>query len=277
MRRKAYGKITLYLKVTGRHQGNLHFDNITVPIDLFDMVYLEKNDRMEIKTDKSYLPNDKRNTVYQAISIMKERYHIKDNFAVKIVKNIPAQSGLGGGSADAAAVIHMLNDLYHLNLDNQALIEVGKMIDEDTVFCLFNQPAHIQGYGDKITFLENNMELHYLLIKPPYGISTKRFMKSFKNFSKDKSKASTIIEALKVGDFSSLVDSTHNDFQKNVMKRNKYIKKIIKDMQKYELEGVTMTGSGSSVFGLSQDQKKVQEAYEALVLKYPFIKYGKIL
>ena len=277
MRRKAYGKITLYLHVAGRKKGLLHFNNVTVPIDLFDMVYLEKNEKMEIMTDKAYLPNDKRNTVYQAIKLMKETYAIRDNFSVKIVKNIPAQSGLGGGSADAAAVIQMLNELYDLKLSNQELIALASQVDEDTAFCLFNKPAHVQGHGDKLEFIQTEMDLYYLLIKPPYGISTKRFMRGFNDFGKNKLEVNQVIEALENNNYEKLIQHTNNDFQKNVMKKNRYIKKIIKDLERNGLDGITMTGSGSSVFGLSQNKETVQKAYEALVLKYPFIKYGKIL
>ncbi|HZJ87425.1 MAG TPA: 4-(cytidine 5'-diphospho)-2-C-methyl-D-erythritol kinase, partial [Erysipelothrix sp.] len=98
MRRKAYAKITLSLYAY-RDGDTLKFKNVIVPIDLFDVVYLEKNETMEISTNKSFLPNDKRNTVYLALDILKKKYNIQDNFKVKIVKNIPAQSGLGGGSS----------------------------------------------------------------------------------------------------------------------------------------------------------------------------------
>lgn len=277
MRRKAYGKITLHLHVKGRSHGNLQFHNVTVPIDLFDMVYLEKSETMKIMTDKSYLPNDKRNTVFQAIRLMKEKYNIKENFSVRIVKNIPAQSGLGGGSADAAAVIRMIDEMYTLNLNEHELIELASQIDEDTAFCLFNKPAEVGGIGNELRFITTNLNLYYLLIKPPYGISTKRFMKSFDDFKEKDERLSQLIAGLKKNDYKQVVENTHNDFQKSVMKKNRYIKKISRDMEKLGLEGVTMTGSGSSVFGLSEDLKTVQSAYEALVLKYPFIKYGKIL
>ncbi len=99
MHRRAYAKVTLCLHVEKRVNEDLYFKNITVPIDLFDMVYLDKSEVLTIESNKLYIPNDNRNTVYKAIQLMKQRYDISDNFRVKIVKNIPAQSGLGGGSA----------------------------------------------------------------------------------------------------------------------------------------------------------------------------------
>ena len=276
MRRKAYAKISLYLQVTGREDGNLQFKNILYPIDLFDMVYLEKSDSLIIESNKHFLPNDKRNTVYRAIMIMKKRYKIKDLFKVRIVKNIPAQSGLGGGSADAAAVIQMLNEMYHLELSDEELISVAKEIDEDTPFCLFNRPAVVEREGSKLEFIDTNLELYYILIKPKYGVSTKRFMKNFHKFNDDEENFTKCKEALIKNDYNLLVESTHNDFQKTVNKINRNVNKVSKHLQKLGLEGVCMSGSGTSVYGFTQDKDLVIKIHEELAFKYPFVKYGKI-
>ncbi|AYV33866.1 4-(cytidine 5'-diphospho)-2-C-methyl-D-erythritol kinase [Erysipelothrix rhusiopathiae] len=276
MRKKAYAKITLYLHAEKRVDNMLHFKNIIVPIDLFDMVYLEKHDTMHIETDKTYLPNDKRNTVFKALMIMKRQFNLEDNFKVRIVKNIPAQAGLGGGSADAACVIRMIDEMYQLNLTDEALIQIARQIDEDTPYCLFNQPMVVEGIGDVLTPLDLDMDLYYLIIKPSFGVSTKSFLKRFKDFT-DLKMFNRCLEAIHNNDYKALVENTHNDFQQPVIKRNTRLKKVVRILEKQGLEGVCMSGSGTSIYGLSDQKEKVMEAYETLVLDYPFIKYGKIL
>lgn len=276
MRKKAYGKISLYLQVLDRKNGNLQFRNILFPLDLFDMVYLEKSEVLEIETDKHFLPNDRRNTVFRAVELMKEKYKIKDNFKIKIVKNIPAQSGLGGGSADAAAVICMINEVYQLNLSDDDLIDVARRIDEDTPFCLFNKPAIVSEEGSGIEFINTKMEMYYVLIKPKYGTSTKRFMKKFNYFNNDDYKFDECLSAIESNDFERLIENTHNDFQKTVEMKNKSLNKAIRQLNDLGLEGVCMSGSGTGVYGLTQDVELARKIHKKLAFKYPFVKYGKI-
>ncbi len=276
MRRKAYAKITLYLHAEKKEETGLHFKNVIVPIDLFDMVYLEVNDTMHIETDKKYLPNDKRNTVYKTINIMKHTYKIKDNFKVRIIKNIPAQSGLGGGSADAAAVIHMLNESYNLNMTEQELLSMASRIDEDTPYCLFNKPSLVQGSGNVIEPIAFDMDLYYVMVKPPFGTSTKSFLKRFVSEEKDNDKMDTLINAMKQSDYKGIHENTHNDFQQTVVKKNSQLKKVIQRLETLGLKGVCMTGSGTCIYGLTDSKKEAIKIYEKIVFDYPFVKYGQI-
>lgn len=276
MRRKAYAKITLYLEVKDRIDGLLQFRNIIVPIDVFDMVYLDVHETMHIETNKSYLPNDRRNTVYKAIELMKEKYNIKDNFKVSIVKNIPAQSGLGGGSADAACVINMLNEKYQLNMSRQDLIDIASQIDEDTAFCLFNQPALVEGYGEIVTPIPFNTEFYYVIVKPGYGVSTKSFLKKYSDFIDQDVSRKKLEKAMAAGNPEEIMPLTHNDFQITVTKKRKDLNKVVNQLKSLGLEGVCMSGSGTSIYGFTTDKEKAIKIYEKLVFKYPFLKYGKI-
>lgn len=276
MRRKAYAKITLYLEVKDRIDGLLQFRNIIVPIDVFDMVYLDVHETMHIETNKSYLPNDRRNTVYKAIELMKEKYNIKDNFKVSIVKNIPAQSGLGGGSADAACVINMLNEKYQLNMSRQDLIDIASQIDEDTAFCLFNQPALVEGYGEIVTPIPFNAEFYYVIVKPGYGVSTKSFLKKYSDFIDQDVSRKKLEKGMAAGNPEEIMPLTHNDFQITVTKKRKDLNKVVNQLKSLGLEGVCMSGSGTSIYGFTTDKEKAIKIYEKLVFKYPFLKYGKI-
>lgn len=277
MRRKAFAKLTLSLYAY-RDNGTLKFKNVIVPIDLFDMVYLSKNETMDLSTDKRFLPNDKRNTVYKAISLMKEKYNINDNFKVHIVKNIPAQSGLGGGSSDAASVIHMLDELYDLKMSLEDKIDIAKEIDEDTPFCILSTLASVKGIGEELEAIDCELDLYYLLVKPKFGVSTKSFLKNFdEDDSANENNMELMIEACRKNDYKQIIELRHNSFQNAVINRYNDIRDLINRLDEMGLDGVGMTGSGSSVYGLASDKETVRKVFEELVFDYPFVKYGKVL
>ena len=276
MRRKSYAKVTLSL-FAYREGNTLKFKNVIVPIDLFDMIYLEKSETMAISTNKSFLPNDKRNTVYLALEIMKQRYNISDNFKVKIIKNIPPQSGLGGGSANAATIINMIDDLYDLSMTLDDKMDIAKLIDEDTPYCIENTPSLVEGIGEVITPIALNTPLYYLLVKPRFGISTKRFMRKFKgDYLVNAGHIDKMIEACEKGDFNGIIMNRYNSFEKEVSKNFEPFEAVVMHLESMGLEGVGMTGSGSCIFGVSENRDKVMKLYEKLAFKYPFVKYGII-
>ena len=276
MRKKSYAKVSLSLYAYWE-QDVLKFRNVLVPIDLFDMVYLDKNDKMAMSTNKTYLPNDKRNTVYKAIDLMKKTYDIKDNFKVHIVKNIPAQSGMGGGSSNAATVINMLDEMYGLGMSLEEKIDIGKQIDEDTPYCILSEPAIVSGIGEEITPIKCDMPLYYLLIKPKFGISTKRFLNRFDDTDETHADISDrMAKALSSNDYQGVIQHRYNGFEKTVKQHYGPLQEVIDRFDALGLDGVGMTGSGSCVFGLTQDKELVMSLYEQVVFDYPFAKYGII-
>lgn len=277
MRKKSYAKITLSLYAY-REDNILKFKNVIVPIDLFDMVYLEKNETMEISTNKNYLPNDKRNTVYLALDILKKKYDIEDNFKVHIVKNIPAQSGLGGGSSNAASIINMFDEMYHLDMSIHDKMEVAQMIDEDTPYCILSKPATVEGIGEIVNPFDLEMDLYYIIVKPGFGVSTKSFLRKFNDTDpKFEHYMDSMKDALIHSDYQAIIEHRYNSFQNTVTKRYTAMLKVIERLDSMGLDGVGMSGSGSVVFGLSESKEKVMEIFEKIVLEYPFVKYGKIL
>lgn len=276
MREKSYAKITLSLYAY-KEGDELRFKNIIVPIDLFDMVYLDKCDEMKITTNKRYLPNDKRNTVYLALELLKEKYQINDNFKVHIVKNIPAQSGLGGGSSNAATVINMFDKMYDLNMSLKDKMEVAKQIDEDTPYCIETLPSAVEGYGQIVNPIAYNVEMYYLLVKPGFGVSTKSFLRKFKNTdTRYEDSMEKMSEACALGDYEKILDARYNSFQNTVIEKYEGMSKVIDKLESLGLDGVGMTGSGSCVYGLSQDKETVMNIFEKIVFDYPFVKYGKV-
>ena len=142
MKIKAYAKINLYLDVVRKRQDGYHdLEMVMIPIDLFDVLEITIAEDTIMECDKAYIPVDERNTVIKAYHLMKETFSIQDHHHIRLVKNIPAQAGLAGGSTDGAAVIRIFNEMYHLNLSDQQMIDLAVQVGADVPFCLFETTA----------------------------------------------------------------------------------------------------------------------------------------
>lgn len=277
MREKSYAKITLSLYAY-KEDEVLKFKNVLVPIDLFDMVYMTKNNRMEITSNKRFLPNDKRNTVYFALELLKEKYGIEDNFKVHIVKNIPAQSGMGGGSSNAATIINMVNELYGLEMTLEDKMSIASQIDEDTPFFVESKPATVEGIGEIIHPITLTHDLYYVAVKPGFGVSTKMFLEKFDDIDPAHAHSMEAMKkACETGSYEDIIQNRFNSFQDTVLEQYKAMGSVMEELEALGLDGVTMTGSGSCIVGLSQNKSCVMEIFERISLKYPFVKYGRVL
>ena len=278
MKRKAYAKLNLGLKVLGKRNDGYHdLSMIMVPIDLFDSVELIPADRLSIETDKWYLPLDKHNTVYQALQIMHETYATPLNYHVKLVKNIPTQAGLAGGSSDAACVINLLDEAHQLNLSMQQKIQVGKRIGADVPFCLFEKPALVSGIGDELTFFKINTPFYLFLVKPNFGISTKQLFQAYQLNAKPDDRLDKLLEGLQTNQYELVTRSLVNDLQAAANQVNPQIDRICQELVAFGFDQACMTGSGSVVFAMTQDEALVHQAVKHFVKLYPFVKKSRIV
>lgn len=278
MKRKAYAKLNLGLKVIGKREDGYHeLSMVMVPIDLFDSVELLPADRLTIETDKWYLPLDKHNTVYQALQIMHKTYATPLNYKVKLIKNIPTQAGLAGGSTDAACVINMLDEVHQLNLSRQQKIEVAKQIGADVPFCLFEKPALVSGIGDELSFFEITTPFHLFLIKPNFGISTKQLFQAYRLNLKQDDRLDQLLEGLKTNQYELVRRCLVNDLQVAANRVNPQIDHICHELVEFGFDQACMTGSGSVVFAITQDSSLVADAVNHFVKLYPFVKKSRII
>lgn len=279
MRTKAYAKINLFLDVIGKRDDGYHLlDMVMVPIDTFDTLSVTPSDKVVMECDRYYIPTDGRNTVIKAYELMKEHYSIKDSHTIRLVKNIPAQAGMAGGSADAAAMIRLLNDEYQLGLTVQQMMDHAISIGADVPFCVLNQSARVSGIGEVIEPFERKLNAYMILIKPKFGISTPALFKSFR-FDDQKQTASieSMIEALKTDNYPLFVSSIYNRLQQEAVKQFPELQKIIDVLLSLGFDAAAMTGSGSVIYGVTQDENVVNQAVKALVYKFPYVKKTRML
>lgn len=278
MKKKAYGKINLGLNVLSKRSDGYHeLQMVMVPVDLFDTVELNLSDKLSIETDKWYLPLNEKNTVYKAIQLMHQTYNTPLNYHVKLVKNIPTQAGMAGGSTDGATTLNILNEMNNLNLSEQELIDIAVKIGADVPFCLFNKPALVTGIGEKIQFIDIYSDFYLFLVKPNFGINTKTLFTNLKINQQRAHEFDQLVEGLITGDYPMIASNLVNDLQPAATAQHPEIDQIIHDLIDFGFDNACMTGSGSVVFGITQNEQLAREAVTAFYLKYPLVKKSKIV
>jgi 4-diphosphocytidyl-2-C-methyl-D-erythritol kinase len=278
MKTKAYAKLNLYLDVVRKRVDGYHdLEMVMVPIDLFDVLEINIAEDMIMECDKTYIPLDERNTVIKAYHLMKKTFKIQDHHHIRLVKNIPAQAGLAGGSTDGAAVIRMFNEMYRLDLTDQQMIDLAIQVGADVPFCLFETTAKVEGVGEIITPLKRTLDFYLFLIKPKFGISTKALFEQFK-INNDKGKSfESMVHALESDDYAGLCSSIYNRLQQEAVRANPQIGRIVSELLDFGFDCAAMTGSGSVIYGITKDEDLVNRAVDAFVFKYPFVKKTRII
>ena len=167
-------KINIGLNITAKRSDGYHdLESIFFPIPLSDILEINKSDHFSIEI--SGLPiqgNSTDNLVVKAYQLMVDHYQISP-VKIHLHKIVPMGAGLGGGSADGAATLVLLNNLFELNVSNAKLEVLAQSLGSDCPFFIENQPAYVQGTGDILTALPLNLDTYWIqLIHPGIHIST---------------------------------------------------------------------------------------------------------
>lgn len=259
MRENAYAKINLSLDVVGKRDDGYHeLSMIMVPLYFYDVLEMSISDDMEINQNIGYIPKDENNTVIKAIEVMRREFNFKENFKIDLIKHIPTQAGLAGGSADAAAAMRLVKKLLKLEVSNNKMIELAKKVGADVPFCFMNKPAIVSGIGEKLEFFDLDCDFHILLVKPKKGISTKVAFSNL-DFSKcEHPDIKKMKEALISNDYDGVISNLKNSLEQPSFMLVPQIKEIKDEMIELGMDGALMSGSGSTVFGITKDLETLE-------------------
>lgn len=277
MKKIVSAKLNLGLVVKGRYPNGYHdLEMVMVPLEFFDQIELEESKEMSLISNQSWVPFDQSNTMMKAIKLMHEQYHTPEHFKITLEKNIPTQAGLAGGSADGACVINMLNEMYQLGMSDEDKIKIGLQIGADVPFCLFERPAIVSGIGEKVSFIDVTCDFYILLIKPDFGISTPTLFNLLDLSSCNTLSIETLVQGLTSNKYNLVVKGLVNDLQNTANKINSKISEIVKELMDYGFDNACMTGSGSVVYGITQDKELLKRAQTYFSKRYPLVKKTKI-
>ena len=262
-------KINICLNVVGKKEDGYHLlDMIILPLALHDsMLFTEIRPNQDnfVTIDDYSLGPITYNLVTTAIEALQKLKKFNNSFRVSIHKNIPMQSGLGGGSSNAACTMVALNKYLKLNLTNEEMILEGKKLGADIPFFIMGKPARCRGIGEQLDFVKVKNDYHVLLVKPEAGCSTKGVYEVSDTMDLPTGNVEKVIEALENGNDDLLAASIFNALEGPAISLVPEIASIKQEMLDAGLKIVQMTGSGSAVFALSTDKaliKRVAKQFE---------------
>lgn len=276
----AHAKINLSLDIVSKRKDGYH-DIISVmqTVGLSDEISVECSEEtgdghhscVKVFTDLSFLPKDERNTAHKAALAFFDYAGIKGYSAIiNIKKNIPVCAGLGGGSADGACVLRMLDKMFKTKIERGSLEALANTIGSDMPFCINGGTKLAKGRGEQLTDIQSIPHCHVVICKPPFSFSTPELFKHIR-CEKIRARPDTdgLIGALEKGDLSALARRMFNVFEDVIPRGKSDIENIKSTMLDYGAIGSVMTGSGPSVFGLFENRGNAKNAYSRLKETYP--------
>ena len=252
-------KINIGLRIVRKREDGYHdLETIFYPVyGLHDELQVEKAEEFAFIQDGlilDCLPTD--NLIYKVYKRMCERYPQIGQVKITFKKNIPFGAGLGGGSSDAAHMAIALNELFALGLTKEQLAAEVRPLGADCPFFIYNTPCYAEGIGDKLMPIQLDLSgLRLVMIKPECGVSTKEAYSGIvpKGTCEHFSSFLNPLEPLELLEPLTLLA---NDFEETVCKVHPDIEAIKKRLQDAGAVYAAMSGSGSTVFGLFQDDAK---------------------
>lgn len=271
MRIKAYAKINISLDIVGKRQDGYHLlEMIMQTIDIYDEIEVEKiKSGIVISCNKPYVPNDDRNLAYKAAKVFKEHFNITEGVKINITKNIPVCAGMAGGSTDGAAVLKLLNKLFKVNASDEELMKLGLTLGADVPYCIAGGTAICRGIGEEITKLKPFKDKILVVVKPPFGVSTKAVYQGFDlNKVRNHPNNEALIEAIEKDDLNFVSNNMKNLLENVTLRKHKVLISIKEELKSLGALGAMMSGSGPTIFAFFDDMLKAQNAFEKMKNKY---------
>ncbi len=247
MIRYAPAKINLGLYIYDKRPDGFHtIESILYPVPLYDVLEFTKAEDFSLKTEGYHIPGTLReNTIWKTYQLMKLRFGLP-GLAVRLVKNIPPGSGLGGPSSDAATFIKGLDTYFHLGLSFQMLLELAEQIGSDCPFFIHSAPAYVTGKGELFQEISLFLKGYYLCIvflQQPVSTAWAyaQVRPGESGFSFKKWQDSPI---------EQWQDSLINQFEPLVFEKFPQLAVVKKELMKSGAVYASMSGSGSAVFGI---------------------------
>ena len=255
MKLKACAKINLTLDVIGKRADGYHLiDSVFQSVSLCDEIDIKKSNTITVRcTDNTIC--DRSNIAYKAAQKFFEYVGIDGGADIKIEKHIPLAAGLGGGSADAAAVIVALDRLYETNLSQYTLCEIGLSVGADVPFCIMGGTARVGGIGEKIEKMSDMPECAIIIIKHGKKQSTADMYRQVDTYPQDKYYTQSMVDGIENSNLSAVCKNVFNAFSSVCNDE-----KLTKDIKNTNPLAVSLSGSGPTVFAIYENLETANEA-----------------
>ena len=257
---KAHAKVNVGLQVNDQREDGYHnIHTVFQELELHDCVSLRKqNTSWKITINNSEIPIDDTNTCIRAYLELKQQFPQMGGISISLNKKIPSGAGLGGGSSDASAVLKGLKELFDLPLDNEELSKIAVKIGADVPFFISGGTQIGDGVGELLTPINNPIDGYYLLIIPEIFISTAWAYTTLKKDLKNEIDRPNFAHFLEENNLSKVIFD--NDFERIVIPTYPKIGDIKEGLLKTGAKYASLSGSGSTVFGIYDDEAEAKQA-----------------
>lgn len=276
----AFAKINLTLDVLGKRPDGYHdIQSVMQTISVRDDIEIDVDTGKpwELHCTNEAIPCDERNLVWKAAKVFCETMNKDPNgLTIRITKRIPTEAGLGGGSADAAAVLRALNRHYGNPLSILALAELGAQVGSDVPFCTLCGTAMVEGRGERLRKLPDMPDCCFVICKPSFASSTPELYQKLDSVEIAKRPDNQAMEsALLAGDLGKVAENVYNVFDPLVTQEHLELNYIKSIFNSYGSVAQQMTGSGSAVFAIVPDFEFAAVICSMLRENYPDIFIAK--
>ena len=276
----AFAKLNLTLDVLGKREDGYHdLQSVMQTISVRDDVEIDigTGKPWALLCDKENIPTDERNLAWKAAKVFFDAVKKDPNgIEIRITKRIPVEAGLGGGSADAAAVLRALNRHYDNPLSILALAELGAQVGSDVPFCVVCGTAMVEGRGERLRKLADMPDCVFVICKPDFSCSTAELYRKLDENAVAKRPDNQLMEsALLSGDLGKVAEHVFNVFDPVVTAEHLELNYIKSIMNSYGAIAQQMTGSGSAIFGIMPNFEYAAVVCNMLKDNYPQVFIAK--
>ena len=262
-------KINLGLNVVERRPDGYHnLQTVFMPVPLTDALEVYEMDAAfpsevdcDLKVTNIAVEGDEqRNLVVRAYNMLKAEFPDMPRVHAHLRKDIPTQAGMGGGSSDCAAMLLLLNRMFHLGLTQQQLIDRAAQLGADCPIFILNRPAYAEGIGEKLTPIELSLKDYYLaIVRPNIPVPTKEAFSRITPHMPAKNCLDIVRQPIDTWRHELV-----NDFEESVFALHPEIGAVKQRL--YDLGAVyaAMSGSGSALFGIFKKEPALEGEFQGM-------------
>jgi len=264
----APAKINLGLQILGKREDGFH-DLISIfqTIDLYDHLTFKPAPRGEtiFSCSDLALPQGKDNLVCRAVDIFREATGIEEGIAIHLEKKIPYGAGLGGGSSDAASVLLVLNDLWRTEFNIDMLQNLGLQLGSDVPFFMQKGTALVQGRGERLRYIPWQANFYYVLVAPTFEVATGWAYANYKKALTGNGGYANFLNSVNPDEMDAfgLLQHLKNDFLPLILQTHPDVGPILQKLEEFGAVATSLSGSGSTLYGVFEDKKEAREACSA--------------
>ena len=271
---KAYAKLNLSLDVTARRDDGFHelamlMQTVSVCDEL--TLSLDETGALGASCNLPYIPTDERNLAVRAARAYLDAVGERAGVRIRMEKSIPVGAGMGGGSADAAAVLRAMNRLFDGRLDRRALESLAATIGSDVAFCVAGGSALARGRGELLEDLPALPPCFFVIVKPDFSISTPELYRKLDSVTLRRHPDTPgLLQAMEQGALREICMRMYNVFEDVPDRRMRTVREVKGTLLDHGALGAMMTGTGSAVFGVFDDAESAAAARDVLAREYRF-------